>query len=373
MEYYIFISFSFYSTKAARRSKPIGRPHSMDMSHQVKQHNTTMQKQPSFNEFDPLSGGGNKSNTTNNNASSFNTSNPFSNFGNTTTSNQSTTQPMQPQRTMNVSQAFGGVGQPQQQRQQQQQMAGLGQQVFQMGISTPQQQRSGSNGFDGGFDSDDDFFGNSNPGNGGGDPFGSDDFSSNGFDDFGDSSNNKSSSNSNNGNNDGIDMDDLMAKADLAEQEKEKKKRKKLEKSRKKKANERKAQEEADRKLAMQLHAEENQRRGGSSGSNGEASDQQQNDQSLPGGWTRDHRGNLQGRVFERVTTKLIGHKWSPRSMMITGEQIVLRKIEAEKRGQQRSFPITEYTTVGAAYINPEQAHATIDVDGKKKNWSLVF
>ena len=366
MEYYIFISFSFYSTKAARRSKPIGRPHSMDMSHQVKQHNTTMQKQPSFNEFDPLSGGGNKSNTTNNNASSFNTSDPFSNFGNTTTSNQSTT--MQPQRTMNVSQAFGGVGQPQQRRQQQQ-MAGLGQQVFQMGISTPQQQqRSGSNGFDG----DDDFFGNSNPGNGGGDPFGSDDFSSNGFDDFGDSSNNKSSSNSNNGNNDGFDMDDLMAKADLAEQEKEKKKRKKLEKSRKKKANERKTQEEADRKLAMQLHAEENQQRGGSSGSNGEASDQQQNDQSLPGGWTRDHRGNLQGRVFERVTTKLIGHKWSPRSMMITGEQIVLRKIEAEKRGQQRSFPITEYTTVGAAYINPEQAHATIDVDGKKKK-RLVF
>jgi hypothetical protein len=59
--------------------------------------------------------------------------------------------------------------------------------------------------------------------------------------------------------------------------------------------------------------------------------------------------------------------------MMITSEQIVLRKIEAEKRGQQRSFPITEYTTVGAAYINPEQSHAMIDVDGTFLSFSLFF
>jgi hypothetical protein len=157
-------------------------------------------------------------------------------------------------------------------------------------------------------------------------------------------------------------MDDMMAQADAADAEKEKKRQKKLEKKRRKEVDERRAQEEADRKLAMQLHEEENRQQGG--GASGQQQQQQQN-QSMPGGWTRDHRNNLQGRVFERVTTKIVGHKWSPRSMMITGDQIVLRKIEAEKRGQQRSFPITEYTTVGAAYINPEQAHATLDVDGK--------
>ena len=113
----------------------------------------------------------------------------------------------------------------------------------------------------------------------------------------------------------------------------------------------------------MKLHAEENARAGSSSANS--SGDNADPDSRLPRGWTRDHRGNIQGRLFERVTTKIIGHKWSPRSVMITANSITLRKVEADKRGQQRSFQITEYTTVGAAYINPEQAHAMIDVDGK--------
>ena len=357
---------------------------SMDMSQQM--HQPNMKKQASFNEFDPLSGGGQRRPSSNNNNNNNNNNDIFgSDFS--SSNNRSVpvaSQPLQPQRVMNVSQAFGTVGQQQQQQQQQQNMAGLGHQVFQMGISTPQnpnkqqQQSSKNNSFE-----DDSFFGSSTNanGNGGEDPFGnSEDFSSSGgFDDFGSGGNGNGNGNGNSnkgGGSSGFDMDDMMAQADAKEAEKEKKRQRKSEKLRKKREEDRRVQEEADRKLAMQLHAEENTRGGtGVSGGGGGATGGggQRVEQQLPGGWTRDHRGNLQGRVFERVTTKLIGHKWSPRSMMITSEQIVLRKIEAEKRGQQRSFPITEYTTVGAAYINPEQSHAMIDVDGTFLSFSLFF
>lgn len=156
----------------------------------------------------------------------------------------------------------------------------------------------------------------------------------------------------------GFDLDKAAAEVDA----KEEKKRRKAEKKRKKEEAARAAQEKADREFAMKLHAEENANaRSTSGGGEGENSD---SDSRLPRGWTRDHRGNIQGRLFERVTTKIIGHKWSPRSVMITENSISLRKVEAEKRGQQRTVQITEYTTVGAAYINPEQAHAMIDVDG---------
>ena len=116
---------------------------SMDMSKQVQQKN--LHSVASLGEFDPLAGGGQRRPSANdfmnnNNSNNNNSFDPFSSFGNNATATQ---QPatMQPQRTMNVGQAFGTSGQSQQQ-QRQQQMAGLGQQVFQMGFGNqPQQQQ----------------------------------------------------------------------------------------------------------------------------------------------------------------------------------------------------------------------------------------
>ena len=107
----------------------------MDMSGQTAQLNK-LSSAPSFNEFDPLSGGGQRRPSANNFAQDSN-SNPFGDFG--MSSNTTTTtapQHLQPQRTMDVSQAFGGVGQQRQPAAQN--MAGLGQQVFQMGMAAPQ-------------------------------------------------------------------------------------------------------------------------------------------------------------------------------------------------------------------------------------------
>ena len=105
----------------------------MDMSGQTAQLNK-LSSAPSFNEFDPLSGGGQRRPSANNFAQDSN-SNPFGDFGMSTTT---TTAPqhLQPSRTMDVSQAFGGVGQQRQPAAQN--MAGLGQQVFQMGMAAPQ-------------------------------------------------------------------------------------------------------------------------------------------------------------------------------------------------------------------------------------------
>ena len=303
-----------------------------------------------LDEFDPLSGGGNNGSTGSFgavNQDSFD-SGDFDAFtsqpANTASFTPSTQRP-----TMNVTQAFGGVGagnmqamsmQPQQQQRQQAMMAGLGQQVFNMGISNQTQGQSTANAFGAGDSAgffDDDAFGTA-----ANDDFGESDFGDNGFG-AGDSG--------------GFDLDTAAAEID----KKEEKKRKKAEKKRRKEEAARAAQEKADREFAMKLHAEENSMANADTSSAApEASASR-----LPRGWTQDHRGNIQGRLFERVTTKMIGHKWSPRSVLITQNSITLRKVEADKRGQQRAIQITEYTTVGSAYINPEQAHAMIDVDGE--------
>jgi hypothetical protein len=324
---------------------------SMDMTKQVKQNHVNV---AALSDFDPLAGGGQRRPSANNFMNNDNNSfDPFSSFGSNTTATQQSSV-LQPQRTLNVSQAFG-VPQQQQQRLRQQQMAGLGHQVFQMGFSnntnnTTNNMMGGNTGGNSGGFGGDPFFDNDDAfSSGGQDTFGNDD----GFGDFGDSSGNNNGGTVSSG---GFDMDAMMAQADAEDEEKERKRLKKLEKQRKKEQAEREAQEKADRQFAMRVHEEENRKR--------QEEQQRQEQNQLPGSWNRDHRGTLQGQVFERVTTKILGHKWSPRSMLITSDQIVLKKIEAEKRGQQRSFPITEYTTVGAAYINPEQAHASIDVDG---------
>ena len=361
--------------KEQRRNKPIGRPLSMGEMPGVSRSVPAGGPSPVLDEFDPLSGGGggggggrgqNGFGSSGNQAS-------FDSGGFDTFTGQLAAQPRQQQigmqqPTMNVSQAFGAVGQQQQlgvqqqqqqqQQQRQAQMAGLGRQVLNMGISSNQTGAAADpfaagGGGDGAGFFDDDAFGTAGDddfGQGGG--FGDNDFG--GTDGGG-----------------GFDLDAASAEVDA----KEEKKRRKAEKKRKKEAAARAAQEQADREFAMKLHAEENARAraasgggGGGGGGGSGGGDGGDSDSRLPHGWTRDHRGNIQGRLFERVTTKIIGHKWSPRSVMITANSINLRKVEADKRGQQRTIQITEYTTVGAAYINPEQAHAMIDVDGEFQN-----
>eukprot|EP00946_MAST-07B_sp_MAST-7B-sp1_P001596 g1596.t1 len=331
--------------KERRRNKPIGRPMSIGEMPGVSRAQPSGSS-PVLDEFDPLSGGGGgrASSGSSGNQASFD-SGGFDAFSSQPAAQTQFDHARSQQPTMNVSQAFGSVGMQQQQQQQQQQMAqqqrqaqmaGLGRQVLNMGISnqgaTSDPFGAGSGGNAGFFDDDSFGMAGDNDFGQGGD-FGDDDFGDGG----------------------GFDLDKAAAEADA----KEEKKRRKAEKKRKKEEAARAAQEQADREFAMKLHAEENARAGSSSANS--SGDNADPDSRLPRGWTRDHRGNIQGRLFERVTTKIIGHKWSPRSVMITANSITLRKVEADKRGQQRSFQITEYTTVGAAYINPEQAHAMID------------
>ena len=154
----------------------------------------------------------------------------------------------------------------------------------------------------------------------------------------------------------GFDLDVAAAAFDeeearKAEKEKQRK-RKELARKQKLKAE----QEEKDRQMALKLQQEEEEER------------RRQAQNALPRGWTRNHRGDITGNVYERVTTKVIGHKWSPRAVVITHNSFILRKTAAEKRGQARSIPITEFTVVGKAYINPEQAGAMLETsEGRKK------
>ena len=139
--------------KEQRRNKPIGRPLSMGEMPGVSRSVPAGGPSPVLDEFDPLSGGGggggggrgqNGFGSSGNQAS-------FDSGGFDTFTGQLAAQPRQQQigmqqPTMNVSQAFGAVGQQQQlgvqqqqqQQQRQAQMAGLGRQVLNMGISSNQ-------------------------------------------------------------------------------------------------------------------------------------------------------------------------------------------------------------------------------------------